>query len=89
MDSPVPSTGQGPQANLANRRATGDVHADPVQERIVARLQALHEALGAARPAPKRGFLAKLLGGGKPLSTPPGIYIWGPVGRGKSMLMDL
>ena len=91
MDSPVPSTGKGPQANLANRRASGEVHPDPVQEKVVARLQALHDGLVAASKAPeRRGFLARLgIGGAKPVAGPPGLYIWGPVGRGKSMLMDL
>ena len=92
MDSDTPSTGKGPVANLAARRAAGQVRADPVQERIVARLQAVHDQLAAAVPAPvKRGFWARLGFGTseKPAAGPHGLYIWGPVGRGKSMLMDL
>jgi cell division protein ZapE len=89
MDTPVPAA-KGPRANLAERRASGEVHADPVQEKVVARLQAVYEQLDATRPVERRGFLARLgLGGAKPASGPPGLYIWGPVGRGKSMLMDL
>ena len=93
MDTPIPATsGKGPVANLALRRAAGEIHADPVQERIVARLQAVYDQLTAmtAHPA-KPGLLARLgLGrAAKPLAGPPGLYIWGPVGRGKSMLMDL
>ncbi|MBM3649746.1 MAG: AFG1 family ATPase [Alphaproteobacteria bacterium] len=90
-----PSTGiaKGPAANLAARRAAGEVHADPVQERVVQRLQAIYDQLAQAarQPAPKRGLLARLgLGHApKPPSGPHGLYIWGPVGRGKSMLMDL
>jgi cell division protein ZapE len=50
---------------------------DPAQAEAVERLDAL------ARELPKnRGWL----GGGKP---PRGVYLWGGVGRGKSMLMDL
>jgi cell division protein ZapE len=93
MDSDTPSTGKGPVANLAARRAAGQVRADPVQEKIVARLQAVHDQLAAmAAHAPaKQGFWARLgLGGAeKPPIGPHGLYIWGPVGRGKSMLMDL
>jgi cell division protein ZapE len=93
MDSDTPSTGKGPAANLAARRAAGQVRADPVQEKIVARLQAVHDQLAAmAAHAPaKQGFWARLgLGGAeKPPTGPHGLYIWGPVGRGKSMLMDL
>ena len=92
MDSDTPSTGKGPAANLAARRAAGQVHADPVQERIVQRLQFVHDQLVTmnAHPA-KAGFLARLGFGGpaKPPAGPHGLYIWGPVGRGKSMLMDL
>ena len=53
MESSIPSTGQGPLANLAARRAAGEIHADPVQEKVVLRLQAIHDqlsALAAAQP---------------------------------------
>src|SRR3954447_23892076 len=93
MDSDTQTTGEGPAANLAARRAAGQVRADPVQEKIVQRLQTVHEALAAvAHEAPaKKGFWARLgLGAAeKPPAGPHGLYIWGPVGRGKSMLMDL
>ncbi|WP_289296651.1 cell division protein ZapE [uncultured Reyranella sp.] len=93
MESSTPSTGKGPMANLAARRAAGEIHADPVQEKVVARLQAIHDQLSAMAAAPpeKKGFLARLgLGHApKPPEGPHGLYIWGSVGRGKSMLMDL
>ena len=62
MDSDTPSTGKGPVANLAARRAAGQVRADPVQEKIVERLQAVHDQLAAmAAHAPaKQGFWARL-----------------------------
>ncbi len=96
MDSDVLTTGKGPVANLAARRAAGQIHSDPVQEKVVLRLQAVHEQLAAlaAHPA-KPGFWSRLgqglgVGGSpKPPAGPHGLYIWGPVGRGKSMLMDL
>lgn len=93
MDTPIPATsGKGPVANLALRRAAGEIHADPVQERIVLRLQAVHDQLTAMAAHPARPGLLVRWGLGrapKPISGPPGLYIWGPVGRGKSMLMDL
>jgi cell division protein ZapE len=93
MESSSPSTGKGPLANLAARRAAGEIHADPVQEKVVLRLQAIHDQLGAMADAPpaRPGFLARLgLGHApKPPEGPHGLYIWGSVGRGKSMLMDL
>ncbi len=93
MESSPPSIGQGPLANLAARRAAGEIHADPVQQKIVLRLQAIYDQLGAmavAQPV-KRGLLARLglTSAPKPPEGPHGLYIWGPVGRGKSMLMDL
>jgi cell division protein ZapE len=99
MEAATPSTsgpsiiGKGPAANLAARRAAGEVHADPVQERVVQRLQAVYDQLAAvaAHPRPKPGLLARLglAHAAKPPAGPHGLYIWGPVGRGKSMLMDL
>jgi cell division protein ZapE len=83
---------KGPLANLVARRAAGEIHADPVQEKVVLRLQAVYDQLAALADHPvKRGLLARLgLGRApKPPDGPHGLYIWGPVGRGKSMLMDL
>lgn len=93
MEASTQSTGKGPLANLAARRAAGEIHADPVQEKVVLRLQAIHDQLAAmanAQPI-KTGFLARLGIGHapKPPEGPHGLYIWGSVGRGKSMLMDL
>ncbi len=85
--------GKGPAANLAARRAAGEVHPDPVQERIVQRLQAVYDQLAAVadHPQSRPGLLARLglMRAAKPPAGPHGLYIWGPVGRGKSMLMDL
>ena len=39
------------------------------------------------RPVPKKAPWARLFG--KPPPPPRGVYLWGGVGRGKSMLMDL
>jgi cell division protein ZapE len=93
MESDIPTTGKGPVANLAARRAAGQVRSDPVQEKIVQRLQAVHEQLAALahEPVRKKSLWARLGFGAeeKPPAGPHGLYIWGPVGRGKSMLMDL
>ncbi|MCC5961237.1 MAG: AFG1 family ATPase [Rhodobacteraceae bacterium] len=40
-----------------------------------------------SKPAPKPGLLGLL--GRRNREQPPGLYLWGGVGRGKSMLMDL
>lgn len=57
---------------------------DPAQLKLIERLQQLHRALVAERPAP--GLLGRLL---KHMPEPVlGLYIWGGVGRGKTHLMD-
>src|SRR5215469_9047321 len=55
---------------------------DPAQEAAAKRLDTLARALRSYRLG-KRTFF---FGAAKP---PRGLYIWGDVGRGKSMLMDL
>jgi len=62
--------------------ASGDLKPDALQENAAVRLDALAHALARHR----RGWRGMLFGA-KP--GPRGLYIWGDVGRGKSMLMDL
>jgi cell division protein ZapE len=79
----------GPAALYWERSQAGLIRSDPAQQRAIARLQLLHEALSVYRPQPRRGWLARLGFGETAAAAPRGIYLWGPVGRGKSMLMDL
>ncbi|MSO91888.1 MAG: cell division protein ZapE [Rhodospirillales bacterium] len=68
----------------------GNIRSDPDQEGAAKRLHDLNVALaGYAPQMGKAGWLARLTiaGGQKP--APKGIYLWGGVGRGKSMLMEL
>ena len=64
--------------------AEGKLTGDPEQEAVAAALDRLAHALAAYEPN-KKSFL----GLGKPPTPPRGLYIHGPVGRGKSMLMDM
>lgn len=74
--------GDGPRKAYRSAVASGALKADAQQAAAAERLQALSDKLRGYRRRPKG-----LLGG---LSTPPrGLYIYGDVGRGKSMLMDL
>ena len=66
--------------------AAGELKPDAEQAAAVAKLAALQQELEA--PPPATGILGKLLGRKAP-PAPRGIYMWGGVGRGKSMLMDL
>src|SRR4028118_864253 len=62
--------------------AAGELKPDPAQARAVAALDRLGEAAAASG-----GLLARLFG--KASRERDGVYLWGGVGRGKSMLMDL
>lgn len=86
----------GPLAALDDLIASGEMREDPAQRAAVAELEALADRLDGYKP------LIKESGGGlfgvfarKPKAPPQaepgpkGLYIFGPVGRGKSMLMDL
>lgn len=60
----------------------GSLNPDPDQERAAAALSALSGRLEGWKPGAKTLF-------GKTKPAPRGLYLWGGVGRGKSMLMDL
>jgi len=79
----------GPAALYWERSQAGLIRSDPAQQRAVARLQMLHETLSVYRAPLRRSWLARLGLGESAAERPRGIYLWGPVGRGKSMLMDL
>ncbi|MFA7440242.1 MAG: cell division protein ZapE [Sphingomonadaceae bacterium] len=67
--------------------ASGQLRADPAQAEVVRHLQKLADALES--PPAKPGLFGRIFGGRKPAPVARGIYLWGGVGRGKSMLMDL
>ncbi|MBS0563746.1 MAG: AFG1 family ATPase [Proteobacteria bacterium] len=64
----------------------GTMRPDPAQRALLPHLQRIGDELEAAAVRPKR-FLGGLFG--KPPVAPRGLYLWGGVGRGKSMLMDM
>ena len=64
--------------------SAGELQADPDQRRAAERLDRLQKELEADTSG---GLLSQLF---KPKKVrPQGVYMWGGVGRGKSMLMDL
>jgi len=69
--------------------AAAALHPDPEQRRVVALMEALRVGLEAAQQQRRRGLIAGLLRRERTSNGPAGMYIWGGVGRGKSMLMDL
>ncbi len=80
----------GPLFAYRAQRASGALEGDPAQELAAEKLQSLHNALRHYRPgAGATGWRARLGFAGPEADMPQGLYIYGGVGRGKSMLMDL
>lgn len=67
--------------------ASGELRPDPDQRAAAERLAQVQAALEA--PPPRPGLLARLIGSSAASPAIRGLYMWGGVGRGKSMLMDL
>lgn len=70
------------------RLAAGGIEPDPAQEMAVARLDRLAQEL-KARQRRGWGAWAASLTAAAANPEPRGLYLWGEVGRGKTMLMDL
>ena len=64
--------------------ASGELKPDPEQAEAAQRLDQLRKELERNE---EPGLLGRILG--KRRESPRGVYLWGGVGRGKSMLMDL
>ncbi|MEA2755089.1 MAG: cell division protein ZapE [Aliidongia sp.] len=85
----------GPMPAYRTKRAAGTLKPDPMQELAAEKLQMLHRALLGYRPQPVRvesvGWLVRfgLMQATPTAPRPKGLYLFGGVGRGKSMLMDL
>lgn len=68
------------------RVTAGSLRPDPAQHAVLQELESLR--LWLETNAERRvGLFAGLFA--KPITPPKGLYLWGGVGRGKSMLMDL
>uniref|UniRef100_A0A4W3J1C6 AFG1 like ATPase a n=1 Tax=Callorhinchus milii TaxID=7868 RepID=A0A4W3J1C6_CALMI len=80
----APSTG-GPLGHYETLTAQGKINNDEQQKRVLLCFQKLHEVVKGYNAGPKN-LLSKLL----PRSQPPkGLYVYGGVGTGKTMMMDL
>jgi len=69
----------------------GEIRSDPGQHAIAEVLHSLNDELILADEKTGRldGLFKSLFGGSQRNPSPRGMYIYGPPGRGKSMLMDL
>ena len=78
------AAGQRVGAMLARRLAARGSAPDPAQRAAAARLDRLADELESFKAA-RQSTLKRLL---SPPDVPRGVYLWGGVGRGKSLLMD-
>lgn len=71
------------------RIRSGELQLDPIQLDLTRRLDQLRLDLLALKPASKSSALGWLFSKRQKSAPLRGLYVWGSVGRGKSMLMDL
>jgi protein AFG1 len=76
----------GPLAVLQEKIDNGELMHDDYQKRIVDCLQRLYDNIQGYRP-PVHGLFSKFFQ--KRTNAPKGLYVYGAVGGGKTMLMDL
>ena len=69
--------------------AAGEIERDPAQEAALVLLAQLEARLANYRLARKSSSLGWLFGRQQPKEPIKGVYLYGEVGRGKTMLMDL
>src|SRR5438105_1964544 len=91
FDAGSPAPVREPMALYRELRQKGILLPDPAQQLAAEKLQSLHRALLHYRPeSGLHGWLARFgLSAAEGCQIPHGLYLCGPVGRGKSMLMDL
>jgi len=80
----------GPQVEYRRRIASGELRHDSAQALAVEKLQSLHKGLQTYEPQRGQASWKERFGLERRREDPPqGIYFYGGVGRGKSMLMDM
>src|SRR5262249_8793890 len=91
MDGPALATTslEGPLAAYRARRAAGGLAPDPAHLLAAAKLQSLHNALARPGKGGRGGGRERLGLARRSEPATQGLYIFGAVGTGKSMLMDL
>ncbi len=89
MNSPNTTALITPRARYAADLARGLITHDPAQARVVDELERIFLALHDGPPQPAQTLFERLRGQRQLVWTPVrGLYLWGPVGRGKTYLVD-
>jgi cell division protein ZapE len=83
-----PSSPGAVAARYGSLARSGTIESDPAQREVVRALDRLSATLNSRGLARKSSSLGWLFGQ-KAEPLPRGLYLWGSVGRGKTMLMDL
>jgi cell division protein ZapE len=77
-----------PRAHYEAMVAAGRLEPDSAQSAVIDRLEALGRRLEDYSPPRRHNGLARFIGV-RAAEPPRGLYIFGPVGRGKTLLMDI
>lgn len=89
MNSPHSTMPATPRARYEADIAAGLITADPAQARAVLELERVFQALANGPAKPSSGLFERLRGQRQQIWVPVrGLYLWGPVGRGKTYLVD-
>jgi len=78
-----------PSERYATLVADGTIEFDPAQAALADRLTRLATELGNRRLAEKRSHLGWLFARRQKAAPIKGLYVWGDVGRGKTMMVDV
>ncbi|HJN26015.1 MAG TPA: AFG1/ZapE family ATPase, partial [Rhodospirillales bacterium] len=81
---------EGPLNDYRLKIRDGELESDPAQALAIEKLQSLHHALTLyEQDSGQKGWKDRFGLGRRREEPPQGLYMFGGVGRGKSMLMDL
>ncbi len=94
MNAAHPGPGEGRRHGRVSARyealaQSGAIVPDTVQRSLAVRLDTLGEAVEVRGKGPRQRGLLRMLFRKPKIQQPRGLYIWGGVGRGKTLLMDL
>lgn len=89
--SAVSALGKTPIEVLQEKLNQGEIQPDPHQHRLTEALQVVYDSIQTYSPPKPSTGLGKWFSFGKPqkVDAPKGLYIYGSVGGGKTMLMDM